>query len=71
MKTTAFLGGNIGYVNTKITLKNFDDAKQARRDILPEEKIRQATIDVMVETVKHKLIGAHGDHPMYLAKQFK
>jgi clan AA aspartic protease len=46
----------MGYVNTKITLKNFDDAKQARRGILPEDKIRQATIDVMVDTGATTLI---------------
>jgi clan AA aspartic protease len=46
----------MGYVNTKITLKNFDDAKQARRGNLPEDKIRQATIDVMVDTGATTLI---------------
>jgi predicted aspartyl protease len=40
----------MGHVNTKITLKNLDDTKQARKGNLPEHKIRQATIDVMVDT---------------------
>jgi clan AA aspartic protease len=40
----------MGHVNTKITLKNIDDTKQARRGILSEDKIRQATVDVMVDT---------------------
>ena len=40
----------MGYVNTKITLKNLDDTKLAKRGNLPEDKIRQATIDVMVDT---------------------
>ena len=40
----------MGYVNTKITLKNIDDVKQARKGNLPEDKIRQATVDVMVDT---------------------
>jgi clan AA aspartic protease len=46
----------MGYVNEKITLKNLDDAKQSRKGILPEEKIRQATIDVMVDTGATTLI---------------
>ena len=40
----------MGHVNTQITLKNVDDVKQARKGNLPENKIRQATIDVMVDT---------------------
>jgi clan AA aspartic protease len=31
-------------------LKNLDDAKQAKKGNLPEYKIRQATVDVMVDT---------------------
>jgi clan AA aspartic protease len=46
----------MGHVNTKITLKNLDDTKQARRGILSEDKIRQATIDVMVDTGATTLI---------------
>jgi transcriptional regulator len=46
----------MGHVNTKITLKNLDDAKQARRGILPEDKIRQAPVDVMVDTGATTLI---------------
>ena len=40
----------MGHVNTQITLKNVDDLRQARKGKLPENKIRQATIDVMVVT---------------------
>jgi clan AA aspartic protease len=40
----------MGHVNTRITLKNLDDTKQAKKGNLPEHKIRQATIDVMVGT---------------------
>ena len=40
----------MGHVNTQITLKNLDDIKQAKRGNLAKEKIRQATIDVMVDT---------------------
>jgi clan AA aspartic protease len=45
----------MGHVNTHgihaaITLKNLDDTKQAKKGNLPEDKIRQATIDVMVDT---------------------
>jgi clan AA aspartic protease len=46
----------MGHVNAKITLKNLDDAKQVRRGILPEDKIRQATVDVMVDTGATTLI---------------
>jgi len=40
----------MGHVNTQITLKNVDDIKQAKKGNLPKDKIRQATIDVMVDT---------------------
>jgi clan AA aspartic protease len=40
----------MGHVNTQITLKNLDDTKQAKKGNLPEHKIRQATVDVMVDT---------------------
>jgi len=40
----------MGHVNTQITLKNIDDIKQAKKGNLPKDKIRQATIDVMVDT---------------------
>jgi clan AA aspartic protease len=40
----------MGHVNTQITLKNIYDVKQAKEGNLPENKIRQATVDVMVDT---------------------
>jgi len=40
----------MGHINTQITLKNIDDIKQAKKGNLPKDKIRQATIDVMVDT---------------------
>jgi len=40
----------MGHVSTKITIKNIDDIKQAKKGNLPKDKIRQATIDVMVDT---------------------
>jgi len=40
----------MGHVNTQITLRNIDDIKQAKKGNLPKDKIRQATIDVMVDT---------------------
>ena len=40
----------MGHVNTQITLKNLDDTKQAKRGNLAKDKIRQATVDVMVDT---------------------
>jgi clan AA aspartic protease len=40
----------MGHVNTQVTLKNIDDIKQAKKGNLPKDKIRQATIDVMVDT---------------------
>jgi clan AA aspartic protease len=50
-------GENImGYVNTRITLKNFRDVFNAKKGNLPEDKIRQATIDVMVDTGASTLV---------------
>jgi len=46
----------MGYVNTRITLKNIYDVKQARKGNLPEDKIRQATVDVMVDTGASMLV---------------
>ena len=46
----------MGHVNTQITLKNIDDVKQARKGNLPENKIRQATVDVMVDTGSTMLV---------------
>jgi clan AA aspartic protease len=40
----------MGHVNTKITLKNIFDVKQAKKGNLAVDKIRQATVDVMVDT---------------------
>ena len=40
----------MGHVNTQITLKSIYDVKQAKEGNLPENKIRQATVDVMVDT---------------------
>jgi clan AA aspartic protease len=46
----------MGHVNTQITLKNVFDVFQARKGNLPEDKIRQATIDVMVDTGSTMLV---------------
>ena len=40
----------MGYVNTQITLKNLVDVFDARKGIIQETEIRQATVDVMVDT---------------------
>ena len=40
----------MGHVNTQITLKNLDDTKLAKRGNLAKDKIRQVTVDVMVDT---------------------
>jgi clan AA aspartic protease len=40
----------MGNVNTQITLKNVRDVFNAKKGNLPKDKIRQATIDVMVDT---------------------
>jgi hypothetical protein len=46
----------MGHVNTQITLKNLDDTKQVKKGNLPEHKVRQATVDVMVDTGATTLI---------------
>ena len=46
----------MGHVNTRITLKNLDDIKQAKKGLIKEPEIRQATIDVMVDTGATTLI---------------
>ena len=40
----------MGYVNTRITLKNIRDIFKAKDGIIQEPEIRQATVDVMVDT---------------------
>jgi len=40
----------MGHVNTQITLKNIRDIFKAKEGIIKEPEIRQATIDVMVDT---------------------
>jgi len=40
----------MGHVNTQITLKNVRDIFQAKEGIIKEPEIRQATVDVMVDT---------------------
>jgi hypothetical protein len=39
------------------------DASEFLLGVLPLEGM-----DLMVDTVNHRLIGAHGDHPVYRAK---
>ena len=46
----------MGYVNTQITIKNLRDVLNAKEGNLPEDKIRQATIDVMVDTGASTLV---------------
>ena len=46
----------MGHVNTQLTLKNFDDARRAKKGELPEHKIRQITVDAMVDTGATTLI---------------
>ena len=46
----------MGYVNTRITLKNTDDVKQAKKGLITEPEIRQATVDVMADTGAATLI---------------
>jgi clan AA aspartic protease len=41
---------NMGHVNTQITLKNIRDIIKAEEGIIQEPEIRQATVDVMVDT---------------------
>jgi len=43
-------GNTMGHVNTQITLKNIRDVFKAKEGIIKEPEIRQATIDVMVDT---------------------
>ena len=40
----------MGHVNTKITLKNIRDTFKAKEGLIKEPEIRQATVDVMVDT---------------------
>ena len=46
----------MGYVNTQITIKNLRDVLNAKKGNLPEDKIRQETIDVMVDTGASTLV---------------
>ena len=46
----------MGYVNTQVTLKNFRDVFNAKKGNLPEDKIRQTTVDVMVDTGASTLV---------------
>jgi len=46
----------MGHVNTQITLKNIRDVFKARDGIIQESEIRQATIDVMVDTGSTMLV---------------
>jgi len=40
----------MGHINTQITLKNVRDVLKANEGIIQEPEIRQATVDVMVDT---------------------
>ena len=46
----------MGYVNTQITIKNLMDVLNAKKGNLPEDKIRKATINVMVDTGASMLV---------------
>jgi clan AA aspartic protease len=46
----------MGHVNTQITLKNIMDVYKAKAGIIQEPEIRQATIDVMVDTGSTMLV---------------
>jgi len=46
----------MGYVNTQITLKNIKDVFKAELGIIQEPEIRQATVDVMVDTGASMLV---------------
>ena len=46
----------MGYVNTKITLKNSKDIFKAEVGMIQESEIRQATVDVMVDTGASMLV---------------
>jgi clan AA aspartic protease len=49
-------GHTMGHINTQIILKNFADARRAKKGQLPEEEIRQVTVDAMVDTGATTLI---------------
>ena len=46
----------MGYVNTKITLKNSKDIFKAEVGMIQKSEIRQATVDVMVDTGASMLV---------------
>jgi clan AA aspartic protease len=46
----------MGHVNTQITVKNIKDIFKAEEGIIQEPEIRQATIDVMVDTGASMLV---------------
>jgi clan AA aspartic protease len=46
----------LGHVMTKITLKNLDDTKQARKGRIAEDDVRQVTVTAMVDTGATTLI---------------
>ena len=46
----------MGHVNTQITLKNIMDIYKAKEGIIQEPEIRQATVDVMVDTGSTMLV---------------
>ena len=46
----------MGHVTTQLTLKNFDDAKRAKKGELPEHEIRQAAVTAMVDAGATTLI---------------
>ena len=48
--------GGMGHVNTKITLKNIKDKFKAEVGIIQKTEIRQATVDVMVDTGASMLV---------------
>ncbi|MDR2491179.1 MAG: retroviral-like aspartic protease family protein [Spirochaetaceae bacterium] len=46
----------MGHIKTRLILKNLDDIKQAEKGKLPEREIRQAEVEVMVDTGATTLI---------------
>jgi hypothetical protein len=46
----------MGHVNTQLILKNFGDAKRAKRGQISEQEIRQVTVTAMVDTGATTLI---------------
>ena len=46
----------MGHVTTQLTLKNFDDAKRAKKGELPKHEIRQTTVTAMADTGATTLI---------------